>query len=108
MTHFLRGLESELVKSAGLAGSALKTVVKHPLLSLGVVGTAGATGVSAVEGYRKGLQPGERGRMLAASKHGPSEAFYTNYNQLFADQKKPTPAKLRQMHEFYNPRIFKR
>jgi hypothetical protein len=115
MTNFTQGFGDELVKIAVGLG-ALKTLgrfaVKHPLLTLGTVGTGYATMSAAKEGYKRGRRGGEGPRYLKA-KYDPisrrattSRAAYTNYNPLF--KSKPTKKQLKRIHGKYKEEAFKR
>ena len=115
MNPFLQGFADELVKVAGPLG-ALKSVggfaYKHPLLTIGGIGTGAATAMAAKAGYKRGLSGGEKPRYLAASvdpRTGaatPSRAALLNWHQLFGH--KPSKAQLKRLSGNYDESKFKR
>jgi hypothetical protein len=108
VTGVRHGFGDELIKLSvlGALGGLGKLVARHPMQALGVGMLAGSTGVAGASGFAKGLRGGEKGRYLAASKHGPSQAAYINYHPLF--EHKPTRAQLLRLHEHYRPGAFRR
>jgi hypothetical protein len=96
MNHFLTGFADELVKEAGVAGSAFKMVRKHPIRSLIGASILGGTGMAASAGHKQGLRGGEKPRYLAASRNRPSRAALINSHELFdhkpseKERKRPT------------------
>jgi hypothetical protein len=117
VTPFLRGFGDELVKCAGVLGAlggVGKLVAKHPLIAMTAGMTAIGTGMAARNAYKEGLQGGEKPRYLAASvdpgsgRAQASDAAYTNYHPLFAENETPKRGQLRRLSRHYHPNAFKR
>lgn len=106
MTPFLHGFTEELVKTGSALGAVGRFALKHPVLSATALMTAGGTGMSAASAYKEGLRGGEKGTYLAASPDGPSQAAFTNYNELF-DRKK-TRKQVRSLSKHYKATKFQR
>jgi hypothetical protein len=106
MTPFVAGFLDELEKCGGVGKALLGTAVKHPLLTLGGLSVGGAAALSAAQGYKSGLKGGEKGKFLQAEKDKPSDAFFTNYHQLF--EHKPKPWQKERQSWNYNEQAFKR
>jgi len=107
MKPALNGFADELTKlgSLGALKSLGKFVYKHPMATLGIVGTGAATGLAAKAGYESG-RAGGKGRYLPASAAGPSDAAYINYHQFF--EHKPSRKERKKLHRNYREEAFKR
>lgn len=115
MNQFTAGFGNELIKVAvglGLLKGLGKTVIKHPLLTLGAGGTLLASGMGASQAYKEGLRGGEKPRYLEAGvdpisgQATTSDAAYTNFNPLFRGK---TPKKdVEALSKHYDEKKFKR
>jgi len=106
------GLLSGIMSSGG--GLLKKTVglaARNPMKALGVGMIVAPTVMAASSAYKGGMQPGEKGRYLAAGRDGSgriraSDAAYTNYHELF--DHKPTPKQVRALSKNHKPEMFNR
>jgi hypothetical protein len=96
-----------LTKAAGVAKSVGKTVAKHPFHVLGGVAAVGSGLYAGKKGWERGKRMGQADRFLAASRHGPSRAFYTNFSRLLS-RKKLRKDQIAALHEHYNEKAMKR
>jgi len=124
MNHFMAGFADELTKEAGLitgagkavlgAGKRLVTKSKagggrefapgRAMTALMVAPILAGTAIAAKGGYESGLQGGERGRYLQATRDNPGEAAFTNYHRYF--KHKASPKAIERMSEFHSPGRF--
>lgn len=110
MTHGLAAFEDELsslTKKAGLASYVGKKVVKNPLHALGALSVVLPAAAAASRGYSRGKAMGKPARYLKASRYGPSEAAYINWNRLLS-RKKLRKDQLERLHENYSESAMKR
>lgn len=86
MIPSLSSFSDELIKLGfigGAIGGAGKFLMKRPMLALGLLPTIGFTAYATNKAYKEGLQMGERPRYIEANSSTPSDAFFTNYHELF-------------------------
>ena len=112
MNPFMEGFADELTKHAGakksLAKGTVKTLIKHPLATLGLLGTAAATLFAGRAGYRTGKAMGGRpvGHLAVTRQMQrtggpprPTMASKVNWHRLFRDHP---------MHKNIDRRAFQR
>ena len=108
MNHLIRGFADELEKTAGVGGAlkrALGLVKKYPTIALSTPMILGGTYMAARAGAEKG-RSGAKGRYLQADARRPSNAAFTNYNQLF--DTKPSEKEARRPTKKYKEKAFRR
>jgi hypothetical protein len=117
MSHLLNAFADELTKEAGPIsgiGKALFTRAKkgggREFSGRRAIGTVmggailASTGMAAAAGRQRGLHGGEEGRYIAATRHGPSRAAFTNYHKLF--KHKPTAKQLEKFTKHHKASTF--
>lgn len=96
-----------LTKQAGVAKYLAGKAVKKPLNTLGALAVTLPAAAAGASGYAKGRAMGKPARYLKASEQGPSNAFWTNWQQLMS-RRKLKPHELERLHENYNESALRR
>jgi len=94
---------SSLAKTAGIG----KVLMNNKLKALGAGFILVPAAMAAKSGYKSGRAAGKPSRYLAASRHGPSRSFWTNWSGMLS-HKKLRPDQLRRLHENYHPGAMRR